>query len=82
MNDYTLDRPNVLDLAPESVAVNIRKYLDAHRSDPNSATPVVANLEPDEMNLEGYQPRSNELEAPEVRLAIDTLLHHIDPQAP
>lgn len=82
MNEHTLDRTDESDLAWGSAAVNIRRYLDAHRSDPKSATSVVASLEFVGMDLKEHEFESNELAAPEVRLAVDTLRHHIGPRVP
>ena len=76
MDDNTLDRADALPVAPESAAVNIRRYLDVHRSGSPDATSVVANLVTGGDGRAGIESAPSGVANPAVRIAIDRLRRH------
>ncbi len=76
MDNDTRGRDDTPLFISESVAVNIRRYLDAHRSGSSGATSVVANLATDSVGQvqAGSTPRG--LVSPPVHLVIDALRRH------
>ena len=67
-------------LAPRSAAANIRRYLDAHRSDARNATLVVMSLSAGRIGGEGIEPATRERADPAVSHASgDPLRRHRGP---
>ena len=73
MDERTPEGGTVSPFLPSSAAANIRRYLDAHRTDSQGGISVVAALVSGAAGRAHHESASSDLASPAVRLAIGRL---------